>query len=314
MTAHQPVGVQQPALDLNAVVRDVESMLRRVMGDQVFLDTQLEPVLPAIWGDRGQIEQILMNLVVNARDAIDAGGTVRIRTSAATDGDAPPAAEAGVDYVLLEVIDDGSGMAPELIERIFDPFFTTKEPGKGTGLGLSTVYGIVQQSGGQIDVQSEPGSGTRFRIWLRRPPASAVGRSEADRDGMRRPASQRKVTVLSVEDEPAVRAVAARVLERAGHRVHQAGSGDEGLRLAEVTTPDVVLSDVVMAGMTGPEMVRRMRDRRPELPVIFMSGYAEEHIPDGEALRLGEHFLAKPFSPDALLQAVERIVTRGDGA
>jgi PAS domain S-box-containing protein len=310
LTFSRRQSLEHQALDLNAVVRDVESMLRRVMGDQVFLDAQLEPVLPAVWGDRGQIEQILMNLVVNARDAIDTGGTVRIRTAPATGEDAPPAAEPGVDYVLLEVTDDGSGMAPELIERIFDPFFTTKEPGKGTGLGLSTVYGIVQQSGGLLDVQSMPGAGTRFRIWLRHPPAARASRARSEQDAVRRPVTQPRVSILIVEDEPAVRAVAARTLERFGHRVRQAGSGYEALRLAEAVRPDLVLSDVVMAGMSGPEMVRRLRARHPDLPVIFMSGYAEEHIPDGAALRQGEHFLAKPFTPDALLQAVERIVTR----
>ena len=303
--------LQQQALDLNTVVSDVESMLRRVMGDQVFLTTRLAPVLPPVWADRGQLEQILMNLVVNARDAIDAGGTITIRTASADDaGERPEGADPGTGYVLLEVRDDGRGMEPELVERIFDPFFTTKDPGKGTGLGLSTVYGIVQQSGGLIQVESRPGEGSAFRVWLRQPPAGMLRPGGHDGKERARPTPQRPLVILLVEDEPAVRAVAARTLERAGHRVIQAGSGAEALRLAEGAPPDLVLTDVVMAGVSGPDLVKRMRERTPSLPAVFMSGYAEEHIPNNTIMREGENFLSKPFTPDGLLDIIERTMAR----
>ena len=304
--------VEQQVLDLNAVVRDVDSMLRRVMGDQVFIETELAPVLPPVWADRGQVEQILMNLVVNARDAIEGRGTIHIRT-ASPDGNAPAEADPGQDYVLLEVSDDGRGMEPDLLERIFDPFFTTKDPGKGTGLGLSTVYGIVQQSGGAIDVTSEPGAGSSFRIWLRQPPASVLAPARAGASAPTGPRARRGMLVLLVEDEPAVRAVAARTLERAGHRVEQAGSGTEALRVAAAVTPDLVLTDIVMAGMTGPELVRRLREQWPDLPAVFMSGYAEEHLPDG-GLGDSENFVAKPFTPDALMRTIDRVGARSAGA
>ena len=307
--------VMQPhAIDLNAIVLDVESMLRRVMGDQVYIETRLEAALPPAWADRGQIEQILLNLVVNARDAVADGGTITITTSRAPD-DRPDELLQDAGYVVLEVCDDGAGMEPELVARIFEPFFTTKPAGKGTGLGLSTVYGIVQQSEGHIDVDSRPGAGTSFRVWLRQPERQAERAGEAE-PGPHRMARgpRRSLVILLVEDEPSVRAVAARTLARAGHTVLQADSGAEAMRLASETRVELLVSDVMMTGMSGPALAQRMRDHWPDLPAIFMSGYAEEDIPHDAVMREGENFLEKPFTPDALLHAVDRVMSRSGAA
>ena len=294
--------------DLNAIVEALEPFLRRLLGERVALVTHLGPETGHVRVDRSQIDQILVNLAVNARDAMPDGGTLVIET-AALDADVVDGVLGlrGERIALVSVADSGVGMTEAVRARAFEPFFTTKPFGQGTGLGLATTYGIVHQSGGAITVDSQPGAGSTFRIYF--PQVAAVDGEVVDAA----PAPDRPPadwTVLVVEDEESVRTLVARMLERTGYRVLQAPNGAAamslvGTRLSEV---DLLLTDVVMPGMRGPELYEALRSQRPDLPVLFMSGYLDgadgaDAIPDGTSL------LTKPFSLEALEAAVaERVV------
>ena len=298
-------------LDANLVVREMERILQRVIGEHIMLHTKLEPDLAYVLADASQLEQVIMNLAVNARDAMPAGGRITIETANvqldAELAQVHPEASAGL-YVMVAVSDTGLGMTPDVKQHLFEPFFTTKAVGKGTGLGLATVYGIVRQSGGMIAVDSEPGRGTRFRIYF----PSADSAAPEDSTAPPEPATAGTGTVLLVEDEPGVRHLARDVLSRYGYKVIEAADGSEALRLvaARDESIDLLLTDVVMPGMSGAELARRFRELRPNVPVLYASGYADEAVishgvPDVGG---GAPFLQKPFEPDDLVRRVREVM------
>jgi len=293
--------IEPTLLDLNRVVAEMQSMLGRLIGQDVKIVLRPQPEPARVNADRGQMEQIIMNLALNARDAMPTGGTMTIETSD-VELDTHYAmrhrsAVAG-PYVALRVTDTGTGITPAILLRLFEPFFTTKEVGKGTGLGLATVHGIVTRYGGSVDVSSEIGKGTSFTVYLPRttdvapavepPPAVA-----------RRPLATQ--TVLVVEDEAILRMLAKRMLERQGYTVLVAASAEEALRLFEQNASiDVLLTDVVMPGATGPELTGRLVEWRPGLKVIYMSGHTEDAIVQHGVLKPGVAFLQKPFTSESL--------------
>ncbi len=294
------------SLDLNAVLAGVENMFRRVLGDTVRYEPRLEAELGRVRADPGQIEQVLMNLALNARDAMPDGGTLILETANVElrEGDPTPHHPVGIgSWVRLSLADTGQGMDEAVQARIFEPFFTTKPKGKGTGLGLSTVYGIIKQSEGEVFVSSAPLQGARFDIYLPRVdaepavvPVPAVAPVHVGGAG----------TILLAEDEDALRRALGRSLRRAGYRVLTAADGEQALRLSAAHEGEIALlvTDVVMPVMGGSELVERLLRARPGVKVLFMSGYTDEtivrHGADGEST----HFLAKPFTSEALLQAV----------
>lgn len=292
-------------------VHNLGLMLERLLGPTVDLTTVVDPDLPPIYGDRGQIEQAIVNLAVNACDAMPNGGKIAIRV-AEVDLDAafvrahPPMA-AG-HYVELSVADTGHGMSPEIRAHIFEPFFTTKEVGRGTGLGLAMVYGTVRQSGGFIVVDSEPGRGTTVHLYF--PPATPQSVSTVVAPSAARSAGG--VTVLVVEDEPGVRSLAVAALRKEGFHVLQADSGSAALAVAaEVGRIDVLLTDVTMPGMTGLELAAALARTQEGMRVVVMSGRSENAIPI-PALRRPAAFLPKPFTPDDLRQRVHAVLADGD--
>jgi two-component system, cell cycle sensor histidine kinase and response regulator CckA len=292
--------ISQPrVLELGDVVRSLDGMLRRVIGEHLDLRFVLpdEPVW--VFADAGQLEQVVLNLVVNARDAMPRGGRVEVEVRRDAAGGPLP--------VRLDVRDTGHGMDAETRARIFEPFFTTKEIGQGTGLGLSTVYGIVQQSGGTVTVESEPGVGTCFRIRL---PGSAPGLDDAMPAAPQRASSGGGRAVLLVEDEPVVRELARRVLVRGGYTVRAAGSPAEALLgvAHDAGAVDLLLTDVVMPQMNGRELADRLRAERPGLHVAYMSGYAAEALATHASAGLDAPLLQKPFSPDSLLAFVSQVL------
>jgi signal transduction histidine kinase len=302
--------VDHQVLDIGVIVADVVRLLQRVIGEDIRIETSLEPGAWPVLADRTQIEQILMNLAVNARDAMTAGGTLRIgvenveitpRTGPAVP--APPGA-----YVLLTVADTGHGIPEDVRPRIFEPFFTTKEPGRGTGLGLSTVYGIVNQSGGVICLDSIVHQGTTFRIYL---PRTTAGEHEAAAPTATIAHSTGREQILLVEDETAVRELAARVLVRAGYRVTAVSSAAAAIdTLARQTEPvDLLLTDVVMPGMSGPALVDLVQERYPGTRVLYMSGFSEGLLSRVQAQ--GElKLLEKPFTPATLVAKVRDVLGR----
>ena len=303
---------------LNLVDRlsDLSMLLKRLLGERVELDLTHTRDLWAVKADVNQFEQVVVNLAVNARDAMPGGGKLAIRTANVTAVEAARLSVPGMppaDYVVVEVSDTGIGMSPEVKEKIFEPFFTTKEVGKGTGLGLSTVFGIIKQSGGFIDVESAPGQGTTFRIYLPRhvPTAEDVA-EEARPEAVKKPAADLtgQGTILLVEDEDPVRAVNGRALSARGYTVLEAASGVEALQIIEQRGEpvDLVVSDVVMPEMDGPTLLGELRKLYPDLKVIFVSGYAEDafkkNLPEGEEF----NFLAKPFSLRQLVETVKQAI------
>ena len=300
--------LQPVVLDVNALIADLSRMLRRLIGDDLTLDTDLAGDLGAVRADPGQVEQVLVNLTVNARDAMPEGGRLVVRTKDVdvTDaGDVP----AGL-YALVEVTDTGTGMDAATLARVFEPFFTTKARGKGTGLGLASVYGIVRQSGGHIGVTSTPGAGTTFRIHLPRVDAP-VDTSRAPRVvSVPAPGTE---TVLVAEDEQMVRILIRKVLEQAGYTVLLASGGAEALQLAERHPGPIpmLVTDVVMPGMSGRELARRLLELRPDTKVLYLSGYADDAVERHGVLDPGTAFMQKPFSPGALASRVREVL---DGA
>jgi two-component system, cell cycle sensor histidine kinase and response regulator CckA len=293
-------------LDLNTVVVRLDKMLRRLIGEHIRLALELAPELGRVKADPGQLEQVVMNLVVNARDAMPHGGTVTVAT-ADVDFEAASALR-GLEakpgpHVLLRVHDTGHGMDGATQRRVFEPFFTTKALGKGTGLGLSTVYGIVKQSGGSIRVQSEPGKGATFEVYLPRVD-DALQPAPAAPTAVRPLAGNE--TLLVVEDDAAVRRVTERLVRAAGYRVLTAASPAEALRLeAEHPGPlHLLLTDMVMPGMSGRELAVRLRRSRPELRVLFMSGYTDGGLDGLEPLALDAALVAKPFTATELMRKV----------
>lgn len=305
-------------LNLNDRLYDLSMLLKRLLGERVELDLSHGRDLWFVKADVNQFEQVVVNLAVNARDAMPSGGKLAIRTANVSATEAarlnvsamPPA-----DYVVIEVSDTGLGMTPDIVEKIFEPFFTTKEVGKGTGLGLSTVFGIVKQSGGYIDVDSKPNEGTTFRIYLpRHVPDVQEAPEEAKADTPKKPAADMtgQGTILLVEDEDPVRAVNARALSARGYTVLEAASGIEALEIIQErgAPVDLVVSDVVMPEMDGPTLLGELRKLYPDLKVIFVSGYAEEafrkNLPEGEEF----NFLPKPFSLRQLVETVKQVIAR----
>ena len=306
--------LQPRLLDVNQVITDLDRLLSRLIGEDVEIRSSLTPGLARVRGDRGQIEQIVMNLVVNARDALPNGGTVQLRTLDIDVTEDSPEHRRGVAigaYVEIAVSDDGVGMDEALVNRIFEPFFTTKEQGKGTGLGLPTAYGIAAQSGGHILVESEPGSGSTFRVLL--PHASDTVPDDEPEDVA--PSDDGgSETVLLVEDETAVRRLGCRILERKGYRVLEADSGAAAIRLFEHMAPAITLlvTDVVMPGMSGSELARRLRSMKPSLRVLFTSGYTADAMQQQGGFEAGTAFLEKPFTPDVLAQKVRDVLDDRD--
>jgi two-component system cell cycle sensor histidine kinase/response regulator CckA len=296
-------------LDLSEVVAGLAKMLKRLIGDDVELGLDLEEQPWKVLADRGQVEQIVMNLVVNARDAMPEGGRVSIRTRCVvredTAGDERP------KQVMLEVTDAGVGMDAEVAACIFEPFFTTKEPGRGTGLGLATVYGIVQQAGGEISVDSQPGQGSTFTVYLPRadqtkgtfcpstlrPAAGGLGGDE---------------TILVAENDEALRGVIARALRGHGYQVLEAGDGEAALQVRDAHDDPVhlVVTDLLMPRMDGAELAKRL----PEIPALFITGYWDDRFLQDGRLPAGCEYLAKPFTPDTLVRRVRAMLDAARGA
>jgi PAS domain S-box-containing protein len=304
--------VKSEILDLNRVVADTSKLLRRLIPSGIELSTVLDPDLGLVRADAGQIEQVLVNLVVNARDAMPEGGTVIVESMNLQVDTWPAGWATGMEpgeYVMLVVHDTGTGIDAATQERMFEPFFTTKEVGAGTGLGLSIVYGIVKQSGGTVRVFSRPGAGTTVRLLF---PRAAAEPHADDAGAPAGPLRGWSGTVLLVDDEPAVRRATRRMLERAGFAVVDAPNGEEALRVARAHPGpiDLLVTDVVMPLMGGPELAGHLAHDRPDMPVLFVSGYSEENaIPAG-----GDgHFLHKPFTLAALVDAVGRLLVPREG-
>jgi signal transduction histidine kinase/ActR/RegA family two-component response regulator len=299
--------LEPKVLDLNEVVAEVSKMLRRLVGEDVEVVTVLAPSLGRVLADAGQIQQVLMNLAVNARDAMPSGGKFLIETANVEFDEEYVAVHADTTsgpYVLLRVTDTGVGMDDDVRQHAFEPFFTTKPEGKGTGLGLSTVYGIVKQSGGGIWVYSEPGKGTTFKIYLPRVTEPAETQNQLTRHAG---SSLRGAeTVLVVEDQPDVRQLTIDVLKQYGYTVLEAANGDEALLVSEDFRDPIhlMITDVVMPGMTGRELAARIESLRPDMKTLYMSGYPDDIIAHQGVIEPGVAYLSKPFAPRALAEKV----------
>jgi len=297
---------QPRALDLNVVVAEAEKMFERLIGEDIELTTRLSPALGQVMADSAQVHQILMNLLVNARDAIPRTGRIIIETKNIEANEdfvrRHPDCERG-SYVYLGVTDTGTGMSDEVKRHLFEPFFTTKGPGKGTGLGLATIYGIVQQSGGRIEVTSKLDEGTTFHIYLPRIKTQRLTQPPANEPV---PVMQGSATVLVVEDQDAVRQYIRTVLEKSGYHVLQAANGPDALALAErfPRLIHLLVTDLILPLMNGRELAETLKMSRPEMRVLFISGYAEETIGSRGIIAGDLAFLPKPFSPDDLRSKV----------
>ena len=296
-------------VDVNSIVADMERLLRPLIGENIDLTTRLTPNVGHTRADAGQLEQVIMNLVVNAKDAMPDGGRILIQTSEA-DPDTARREHSLIEpgaYILLSVSDTGAGMDRETQSRIFEPFFTTKEKGKGTGLGLSTVYGIVKQGGGYIFAQSEPGCGTTFRIYL---PRVADPADSPRVDKHSQAAAGGSETVLLVEDEESVRELVRETLKTRGYTVIEASDGIAGMRVSEEYQGniEILITDVVMPGMSGRELAKRVAAARPNIRVLYLSGYTEDAIIHEGALEPGTGFLQKPFTLQVLARKVREVL------
>ena len=303
--------LQPKVIDLNVVVADLRVMLERLIGETINIETALDPDLGRVRADPGQIGQVVLNLVVNARDALPAGGTIHLKTcneqiTRAQAMSYPYRVDAG-DYVVLEVSDTGTGIPSEVLPQIFEPFFTTKDAGKGSGLGLSTVFGVVKQSGGYVWASSGDGR-TTFKVCLPRVqdplertlPAPRAATAHRDNSEV----------ILLVEDEAGVRALAQRILERGGYRVLSASTGTDALKLCREHDGDIdlLLTDVIMPGMNGREVARQVQAMRPSIRVLFTSGYTRAAILDRDLAGMGVEFIEKPFEAQQLLAKVRALL------
>jgi two-component system cell cycle sensor histidine kinase/response regulator CckA len=304
--------VQPQVLNLNDVVSGMDRMLRRIVGEDIELLTSMDTPLDRVKADSTQMEQVILNLVVNARDAMPEGGRLTIQTSNTVELlDAVAAERNGVragNYVLLKVSDTGHGMDAETMRHIFEPFFTTKEVGQGTGLGLSTVYGIIHQAGGAISVSSEPGSGTAFQIYLPRTEELAEhGQPAADA-----PKAGGEHTILLVEDEPGVRRMVRQALRRQGYNVLEAASAAEALQLCQRHRNSIhlLVTDVVMPHMSGRQLAQQVRSLLPQLRTLFISGYAHEASENQVEFGTEDAFIAKPFTPEVFVGKIREVLQK----
>ncbi|MEU4625900.1 PAS domain S-box protein [Actinoplanes sp. NPDC023801] len=291
-------------LNLNTVVTEVHQMLERSLGEHITLTVRTTAGLPSVMADPGQLEQVLVNLAVNARDAMPTGGRLTIDTAPVKVDAEHAAGRAGLPlgrYVRLRVSDTGTGMPKEVIDKAFEPFFTTKPSGQGTGLGLATVYGIITQAGGTVQIYSEPGIGTTFTLLL---PATDVEEYRNAPEDSVAGLTGHGATVLVVEDEDALREVTSRILRRGGYTVLAAGGGEEALRLAAENAVDVLLTDVIMPNMLGKDLADAVRSRWPGTKVLFMSGYAQPVLTTHGTLAADVHLLEKPFTSAELMRAL----------
>jgi PAS domain S-box-containing protein len=311
LTFSRKQAMQPQPLLLNEVIANLTKMLNRVISENIDLQCQYATPLPYVQADTGMMEQVILNLVVNARDAMPQGGQLRVATEQLsldeTHARLNPNARAG-EFVCLLVSDTGTGIAPEVLPRIFEPFFTTKEVGKGTGLGLATVYGIVKQHHGWIEVSSQVGEGTLFKVFLPAIPTPAGLAAAAEVEAEVRGGNE---TILLVKDEHTVRLMTRRILESKGYRIREATSGEEALKLWQSHAGEIamLLTDIIMPGeMTGRDLAERLWAQRPGLKVIFMSGYSAEVLGKGTEFirRTRTHFLQKPCRSRALLETVRR--------
>ena len=296
-------------LNLNTVIRDTEKMLRRLLGEDIAVITQPSENLGLVKADPGQIEQVLTNLAVNARDAMAEGGRLVIATDNLEITEADDPTHAGLKpgrYVRISVSDTGHGMNPEVMSKIFEPFFTTKEQGKGTGLGLSTVFGIVKQSGGEIRVHSELEKGTTFVIIL---PRVEEAESVIGKKDLKEPPRGTE-TVLIIEDEKSVLKMAAQLLKNQGYQILEAPGSEDAMRVFEEHSGpiDLVLTDVVMPVCRGPALVERLKQLRDNFKVLYMSGYTDGGVGDLGVLRRGDNFIQKPFTLESLAGKVRSVL------
>jgi two-component system, cell cycle sensor histidine kinase and response regulator CckA len=312
--------VNPEVLNMNLVASDMDSMLRRAIGEDINLTTKPEVGLGCVKADRGQMEQVILNLAINARDAMTAGGSLTIELASVDGGKtgAPPQVPVKPGrYVMLKVSDTGHGMDAVTQAHIFEPFFTTKGPGKGTGLGLAMVYGIVEQAGGYVWVDSAPGRGSTFKILL--PQVDGAVPAEFNPDLAPAEISAGNETILLVEDEENVRVFVREILERSGYKVLEARQGDEGLQIGEGTREPIhlLVTDVIMPQMGGPELARRITSSHPETRVLFISGYADGALNEDHVVPEYAALLLKPFTPDAFMRKVREVLERDanvDGA
>jgi PAS domain S-box-containing protein len=304
--------VQPRVLDLNEAVQSMHRMLERILGEHIELQTISGEALGRVKADPGQIEQVIANLAVNARDAMPRGGKLTIETANVELNEQyvrlHPQVRPG-PYVMLAVSDTGTGMTPEVKKHIFEPFFTTKEKGKGTGLGLSIIHGIVKQSGGEIWVYSEPGEGSTFKIYLPRVFQEADSWRRV-RTGV--PMPRGSETVLVVEDEEPVKRMVRGILSRLGYRVLEAADGQQALQLCGSYSEPIhlMVTDVVMPGMAGPDLARAVKILRPETSIIFMSGYTENSMLQHDLIEPDANFLQKPFAPEEFAERVRQVLDR----
>jgi signal transduction histidine kinase/CheY-like chemotaxis protein len=299
-------------IDLNAVIENTQAMLRRLIGEDIALEVTLDPGVPPVKADPSQLDQLILNLAVNARDAMPQGGGLSIETANVTLKESParsPEVLPG-QYVAIRVADTGCGMDAGTMAHIFEPFFTTKELGKGTGLGLSTVYGIVKQCGGHISVESEPGRGTTFQILL---PAVETAADLRRSSGMHKALLGGSETVLLVEDEAPVRGMISRILSASGYKVLQAPDGPSALAIADAheTPIHLVLTDIVMPGMNGRSLVEALAAKRPGIRALYMSGYSDDVISHQGLVEEGIPFISKPFRPSDLASKVRSLLEVG---
>jgi CheY-like chemotaxis protein len=303
--------LQPQILDLNSLVMNVDQMLRRVIGEDIELVTHLPPGLGRVKADPGQIEQVIMNLAVNARDAMPQGGQLTLEAANVELDSTYARSHESVlpgHYVMLAMTDTGTGMDAETQAHIFEPFFTTKEPGKGTGLGLSTVYGIVKQSGGNIWVYSEPGKGTTFKVYL--PRVDQAVEPTAPGESAAGELSRGSETILLVEDEKAVRSLAREILESKGYQVLETDGAMKALEVGEGYKEHIhlLLTDVVMPQMGGRELAEHLAASHPETKVLYMSGYADNAVVQHRLLGPGTALLQKPFTAQALSRKLREVL------
>jgi two-component system cell cycle sensor histidine kinase/response regulator CckA len=303
--------MEMKILDLNTLLKDLDKMLHRVIGEDIELTYLLSDDIGKVRVDPGQMEQVILNLAVNARDAMPSGGRLTIETSGAELDEAYAYTHIGSKpgrYVMMSVSDTGLGMSPEVSERAFEPFYTTKEKGKGTGLGLSTCYGIVKQSGGNIWAYSEAGRGTTFKIylpWVEEFPKETILKPEAAE------ILKGTETVLAVEDETEVRKLVARVLRGQGYTVIEASDGEEAAKVARKNAGEkihLLLTDVIMPGMSGHELAVMLGLQHPNMKVLYMSGYTDNAIVHHGVLQEGVNYIQKPFTLDALARKVREVL------